>query len=177
MTPSPTALWRSWLLVGGLVGVLAAVAWRTGGPQRVGQALASGGTLFIGVLPNLLLGFALAGFLHVLVPSELISRWMGQEAGWPGLFIGTVAGTLTPGGPFTHFPILASFLAKGAGVGPVCAYIAAWGMLGLHRFLIWELPLLGAHLAGARWLASAGFPPLIGALAAWLFRVGRLTGR
>lgn len=163
-------MWRSWLIVGTLVLLCAVLAWRSGGPQRVGQALGSGGALFISVLPSLILGFSLAGFLHVLLPEQLIVSWMGYESGARGLFIGTVAGMLTPGGPFTHFPIVASFLSKGAGVGPVCAYIAAWSLIGLNRFLVWELPILGPQVAIARFLASAALPPFIGWLGGLFYR-------
>jgi uncharacterized membrane protein YraQ (UPF0718 family) len=166
-------MWRSWLIIGALVALCAVIAWRLGGPQRVGQALASGGALFLGVLPNLLLGFALAGFLHVLLPTDVISAWMGRESGLRGLLFGTVAGMLTPGGPFTHFPIVASFISKGAAVGPVCAYISAWALLGLNRFIIWELPLLGPQIASVRFLVSLGIPPLIGWLASTLYRLLR----
>jgi uncharacterized membrane protein YraQ (UPF0718 family) len=168
-------MWRSWLIVGSLVFVCAVVAWRTGGPQRVGEAFASGTALFLGVLPNLVLGFALAGFLHVLLPSDLISHWMGHGSGLKGLLIGTVAGLLTPGGPFTHFPILASFLSKGAAVGPICAYIAAWALIGLNRLLVWELPILGPRIALVRFIASVGFPPLIGWVSGWLSRALHLS--
>jgi uncharacterized membrane protein YraQ (UPF0718 family) len=164
-------MWRSWLIVGCLVACCAVVAWRSGGPQRVGQAVASGTQLFAGVLPNLVLGFLLAGFLHVLLPQELISHWMGQGAGVKGLWIGTAAGMLTPGGPFTHFPILASFLSKGAGVGPICAYIAAWALIGLNRFFVWELPILGPQVALVRFAVSTWVPPLIGWLGGSLYRV------
>jgi uncharacterized membrane protein YraQ (UPF0718 family) len=166
----PQTMWRSWVLIGAIVACCAVLAWRTGGPARVGQALTTGSALFVAVLPNLILGFALAGFLHVLIPGELISRWMGHGSGTQGLLVGSLAGMLTPGGPFTHFPILASFLAKGAAVGPVCAYIAAWALLGLNRILIWELPILGPKIAFVRFAASAGVPPLVGWLAGWLFR-------
>ena len=65
---------------------------------------------------------------------------------------------------------LASFLSKGAGVGPVCAYIAAWGMIGINRIIVWELPILGPRIVAVRVLASIAFPPLIGLLSGWLFR-------
>ena len=171
MAPPFSSMWRSWLVIGCLVLICAVIAWRTGGAHRVGLALSSGGALFLSVLPNLVLGFALAGFLHVLVPSELIGAWMGHESGLRGLLVGTVAGMLTPGGPFTHFPILASFLAKGAGVGPVCAYIAAWALIGLNRFLVWELPILGPEIALVRFGVSMGVPPLIGWMGDSLYRL------
>ncbi len=175
MLPSFHSMWRSWLIVGSLVLLCAAVAWRTGGWPRIGEALASGTQLFLGVLPNLLLGFALAGFLHVLIPRDLISIWMGDGTGGRGLLVGTLAGMLTPGGPFTHFPILASFLSKGAGVGPICAYITAWALLGLNRLLVWELPILGPPLASVRFLVSAGLPFLVGWLGGWLYRALRFS--
>jgi uncharacterized membrane protein YraQ (UPF0718 family) len=175
MAPSVQSLWRSWLIIGTLVFVCAIFAWRAGGSARVSQALGSGASLFLAVLPNLILGFTLAGFLHVLLPGELISRWMGEGSGMRGLAVGTLAGALTPGGPFTHFPILASFLSKGAAVGPVCAYIAAWALIGLNRFIIWELPILGPKVALVRFLASMWAPPLIGWIGGWLFRAFRLS--
>ncbi len=170
IAPPLQSMWRSWLVIGGLVIACAVLAWRDGGWPRVGQALTSGSRLFASVLPNLVLGVALAGFLHVLIPQELISRWMGEGSGLPGLLVGTVAGMLTPGGPFTHFPILASFLAKGAAIGPVSAYIAAWALIGLNRWLVWELPILGPQVACVRFVASMGFPPLIGWLSHLLYR-------
>lgn len=168
-------MWRSWCIVGSLVVLCAVVAWQTGGPQRIGQALASGARLFVEVLPNLLLGFTLAGFLYVLVPSELVSAWMGERSGFRGVLVGSLAGMVTPGGPFTHFPILASFLSKGAAVGPVCAYIAAWALVGLNRIVVWELPILGPRITLVRFLASVGVPPLIGCLGGWLYRLLRFS--
>ena len=174
MTPPLQSLWRSWLIVGTLVIICAVISWRTGGPSRVGQALGSGGKLFLSILPSLILGFSLAGFIHALVPGEMISAWMGHDSGIRGLFVGTIAGMLTPGGPFMHFPILASFMSKGAAVGPVCAYIAAWSLLGFSRFIVWELPMLGYKVAFARYAASLAFPPLIGWLASIVHRAWRL---
>lgn len=170
MVPSPATMWRSWVFIGSLVALCALVAWRTGGAPRVGEAVTSGTALFVAVLPNLLLGFALAGFIHVLVPAELVSAWMGDSVGFRGVLVGTVAGMLTPGGPFTHFPILASFLSKGASVGAICAYVAAWALLGINRIVVWELPILGPKVTLARVLSSLLVPPIVGWAGGWLYR-------
>ena len=162
-------MYVSWIILGTLIVVLSILAYQKGGWSKIGNALGQGGSLFLYVLPNLLLGFTLAGFVQVLLPSELIAKYMGQESGWKGLLIGAGAGCITPGGPFTHFPILAAFLSKGAGVGPVSAYVAAWALLGLQRFIVWELPILGSQFALARFSASLVFPVIIGWIAGNLY--------
>lgn len=162
-------MYVSWIILGTLILIFGVVAYQKGGWVKIGDALGQGGSLFLYVLPNLLLGFTLAGFLQVLLPSEIIAKYLGQESGIKGLLIGAGAGCITPGGPFTHFPILAAFLSKGAGVGPVSAYVAAWALLGLQRFIVWELPILGSHFALARFGASLIFPVVIGWLAGTLY--------
>ncbi|OGC87219.1 MAG: hypothetical protein A2142_04970 [candidate division Zixibacteria bacterium RBG_16_48_11] len=162
-------MYVSWIVLGSAILVLAFIAYQKGGWLTIGNALGQGGGLFLYVLPNLLLGFALAGFLQVLLPSELIAKYLGQESGWKGLLFGAGVGCITPGGPFTHFPILAAFLTKGAGVGPVSAYIAAWALLGLQRFFVWELPILGSHFALVRFGSSLAFPVIIGWIAGQLY--------
>jgi uncharacterized membrane protein YraQ (UPF0718 family) len=117
------------------------------------------------VAPNLAIGFTLAGFLTLLVPQELIAKWLGEGAGTKGVFVGSLAGMLTPGGPFTHFPILASLMQKGAAIGPICAYIAAWALIGVHRIIIWEAPMLGWRFVAVRVAACVAVPPVVGLLA------------
>src|SRR5262245_17028122 len=130
------------LVPAALLVTLMIVAFTRRGAAGVGAGFAETGSLLWRVAPNLAIGFTLAGFLTLLVPQELIARWLGESAGAKGVFAGTIAGMLTPGGPFTHFPILASLMAKGAAVGPICAYIAAWALIGVHRIIIWEAPML-----------------------------------
>lgn len=162
-------MYISWIILGVIVLFLTIFAFRRGGTVLLGESFTAGGNLLLMVLPNLLLGFAIAGFLQVLLPAELIARWIGKDSGNKGLLIGMVAGSLTPGGPFLHFPILASFLSKGAGVGPITAYIAAWSLVGVNRFLVWEMPILGSHIALVRFFSSLAFPFIIGWLAGWVY--------
>ncbi|MBI2920429.1 MAG: permease [Planctomycetes bacterium] len=159
----------SYCILGTIIALLAFVAWRSRGGAGIREAGRSSGTLFLSVLPNLILGFTIAGFLQVLLPKETIARVMGDGSGWRGLFAGSVAGMLTPGGPFTHFPILAGFLKAGAGVGPVSAYVAGWALLGVNRIVIWEIPILGWRFVLARVVACLFVPPLCGWLAGLIF--------
>jgi uncharacterized membrane protein YraQ (UPF0718 family) len=160
----------SYCILGTIILVLAFLAWRRQGTDGWRDAGKAGGSLFLSVLPNLILGFTIAGFLQVLLPKDAIARWMGDAAGWRGLFAGSFAGIVTPGGPFTHFPILAGFMQKGAGVGAVSAYICGWAILGVHRIVIWEIPILGWKFVVARVLACLIFPPICGFIAGWIYR-------
>jgi uncharacterized membrane protein YraQ (UPF0718 family) len=116
----------------------------------------------------MLIGFLLAGLVSILVPREAVARALGEGSGAGGLFLASLAGILTPGGPFTHFPLLAALRSQGAGIGPLSAYITAWSLLGLHRILLWELPLLGWRFVLVRAGASILVAPAIGWIAGTL---------
>ncbi|MBU1701819.1 MAG: permease, partial [Candidatus Eisenbacteria bacterium] len=73
-----------------------------------------GMSMTIEVLPLILFAFILAGMIQVLIPSQTIGRWIGPESGTRGIFIGTLAGILTPGGPYVSFPIVAGLLRAGS---------------------------------------------------------------
>jgi hypothetical protein len=91
---------------------------------------------------------------------------MGPGSGLRGILVGTIAGALTPGGPFVNFPMVAALQPGGAGVGPLAAYLTAWGVIPLNRSLVWELPFLGQGFTVSRLLASAPVPILVGLLTA-----------
>lgn len=144
---------------------LMVIAYVKRGPSGIGAGFTETWTLLLRVVPNLVIGFTLAGFLTLLLPQEIVARWIGADSGAGGIAIGTIAGALTPGGPFTHFPILASLMARGAAIGPLCAYIAAWALLGIHRIIIWELPLMGWRFVAIRVTSCLVLAPLSGVLA------------
>ena len=120
---------------------------------------------------RLLLGFTLAGLITVMVPSELIGRYLGEGSGISGLIIATVAGILTPGGPFIQFPIVASLYRAGAAPGPLAAYLTAWGTIPLNRSLVWEVPFLGIPFTVARLAVSLAAPFLIGLAVPYVLRL------
>ena len=139
------------------------------GSQRALAGLSSGGQLLMATLPKMIFAFAVAGLVQVILPTDLVSKWIGEGSGMSGLMIGTAAGAFTPGGPMMHFPIVASLMASGAGAGPIIAYLTSWSLIGFHRIIIWEIPILGLEITAVRFLASLVLPPIVGFVGGVLF--------
>ena len=135
------------------------------------SGLVLGGRMFWGIAPNLLVGFALAGIVQVLIPADYIARLLGEGSGLKGLLFGTLAGVLAPGGPYVNVPIVASLYQSGAGVGPLAAFLTAWGIIPINRTLVYEIPLLGTQFAFTRYIASLIFPVVIGMVTSLIFRL------
>jgi uncharacterized membrane protein YraQ (UPF0718 family) len=147
---------------------LTIIAYRKA-PDLPLQGLQNGGKLFLDILPTLVLAFVAAGMISIVLPRELMTRWLGEGSGLRGIIIASLAGSFTPGGPFVQFPIVAALLKSGAGIAPLMAYISAWSLLGVNRFLVYELPMLGWKLAVSRMAASLIFPVVLGLLTRFIW--------
>ena len=135
---------------------LVAVYWKS--PDAAERGLNATGSLLLEITPRMIAAFTLAGLFQAVVPEELIVRWMGHGSGWRGLLIGMSLGGITPGGPMTHFPVIASLYKMGVGVGPLVAYLSAWSLFGLQRIIMWEIPFLGPKIVAIRVAVSLLFP-------------------
>ncbi len=131
------------------------------------EGVRSGFKQFLNILPILLLAFVLAGMLEALIPEEFVRRWLAQEAGLTGVFLGTLGGMLLAMGPYAAFPIIASIYGAGAGLGTTIALISSWTMLSLSKFP-YELGVLGARFTITRMSLSVPFCIGCGALAHFL---------
>ena len=121
--------------------------------------------LLIDVFSRIAAAVLLAGFLQVLVPKEIVSKWLGSESGMKGLLIATFAGIVMPGGPITTFPLVIAFYAAGADMGVLVTFLVSWSILGFNRVIVWELPFLGPDFVFIRLLASMPLPILAGLIA------------
>jgi len=135
------------------------------------EGLVQAGRMFWDLAPNLLLGFALAGVVQVMVPKEYIGRMIGEGSSFKGILIATVAGALNPGGPYINIPLVASLYHSGASVGPLAAFLTSWGLIPISRTLVYEIPMLGTTFALARFIASVIFPCIIGVLTSFIFKL------
>lgn len=152
-----------------LMTVSGGLCWYLYGSETVWHILTQDWELMVNVLPRMALGVLIFGFLTVLVPRDWVAKHMGREAGWKGLFIGLVAGALAPGGPWVIYPIAAMLIRFGAEVGAVVTFTMAWSVLGMNRFLVWEVSFLGEDLASMRLLVALPIPIVAGLAVRWLW--------
>jgi uncharacterized membrane protein YraQ (UPF0718 family) len=138
-------------------------------PDSAAKGLHSSAALIVAIAPRMLAAFVIAGLIQAVIPEEVIVRWMGKGSGLKGISIGMIIGSLTPGGPMTHFPVVATLFKMGVGIGPLVSYLTAWGLFGLQRIIMWELPFLGARVVMIRLLASILFPLLAGVISHFLW--------
>jgi len=147
--------------------VLLVVAYMQGDNLHI-LGLKTAGKMFLQIIPILIAAFIIAGMVQALIPREFIVKWLGQEAGLKGILFGTVAGGLTPGGPFVSFPIVASIYKSGAGIGTVVAYVTAWSLVAVGR-LPYEFSLISPKFAMIRLACTFFFPPIAGLIAQFFF--------
>ncbi len=152
----------STVVVLSLVLLGAALVYRREGWDGISHILAEDSLLFLDILPKVLAGCLIGSFVSVLMPREMVSRWVGSDSGMVGLVIATAIGAIMPGGPFTIYPLAGAFLAIGAGVGPAVAFVTSWTLIGFNRAVIWEVPFFGIDFVLVRALASLPLPILAG---------------
>jgi uncharacterized membrane protein YraQ (UPF0718 family) len=118
--------------------------------------------LFGFLLPRIFVGIVGAGFMAELLPADRMEALFGDGAGLTGVLLATLAGLLTPSGPFIAFAVAATALQAGAGLGAMLAYLTAWSVLCLNRAFAFELPVMGRRFVLVRSLVSAPMPILLG---------------
>jgi len=126
------------------------------------------------VLPLMFFSFIIAGMMQVLISPDALLAWVGPEAGFKGIFLGTIAGAVTPGGPFVCLPLIAGFIHSGAGVGTTVAFITSWSIWALMRLPL-EVGILGLEFTLVRLGSSAVLPVLAGIIAQYFFSWVKIT--
>ena len=143
------------------------IGYQKGGEEHI-LGLKSAGNLLIQVVPLLIFAFIVAGMIQVLIPHELIAKWIGVESGLHGILIGTLAGGLAPGGPYISLPIAAGLLRAGASIGTMVAFLTGWSLLAITRLPL-EAGIIGWKFALIRLACTFFFPPIAGLIADRLF--------
>jgi uncharacterized membrane protein YraQ (UPF0718 family) len=170
MMERPRLLNGTLLLMLGVLGLLAYLAWARGGSEMLRQGFGDGGVFLYRYGPLIVVSFLAAGFVDALIPREWVRDTLGHDSGLRGILIAAGAGIVTPAGPFVSMPIAAVMLRSGASTGPVVAFLSAWALLALHRLIAWEVPILGWRFALLRYAVCLVLPVIAGLLARALVR-------
>lgn len=138
------------------------LSYAAGGRETLQKGLDASWDMMVLIIPRLVAAFLLAGFIQVLIPKDLILRWIGDKSGLRGILIAFLAGVLTPAGPLISFPIVASLYRLGAHYAPLIAYLTSWELFGFMRIAVWEMPFMGFKFVLLRVAVSITFPLLAG---------------
>lgn len=151
------------IIMGILAFFLVAIAYFKGEGQHL-TGFKSAFKMIVEILPLLFFAFVIAGMVQVLLPKGLLSRWVGMESGLKGILIGTLAGGITPGGPYVSLPVVAGLLKAGASVGTMVAFLTSWSLWAISR-LPMEFGILGWKFTLLRLACTFFFPPIAGLIA------------
>ncbi len=131
-----------WVVTGGLGGVLALVLWRWFTREELLDWAESSWTFAKQILPLLLAGVLVAGFLlggpggrGGVVPGEWVARMVGGNSVQANLFA-SVAGALMYFATLTEVPILEGLIRSGMGKGPALALLLAGPAVSLPNLLV-----------------------------------------
>jgi uncharacterized membrane protein YraQ (UPF0718 family) len=141
------------------------LCWFMQGEAAVEAGARNAIDITVSILPQLVLGLTIAGFAQVLLPRDKVAGLLGARSGMRGLWLAAGFGALIPGGPFASFPIVHALARSGADMGAVMAFLVSWSTIGLHRLLVWDVPILGLDFSLLRMAASLPLPILAGLLA------------
>lgn len=155
------------IIMGLLATILLFIGYYKGQGQHI-SGMRSALNMTVEILPLLVFAFIVAGMVQVLLPRELLSRWVGVESGMRGILIGSVVGGLTPGGPYVSLPIAAGLLRSGASVGTMVAFLTGWSLWAVSR-LPMEVGILGWRFTLIRIATTFFFPPIAGLIAQAFF--------
>lgn len=151
------------IIMGVLALVFVGIGYFKGGGEHI-KGFKSAFQMLIEILPLLFFAFIIAGMIQVLLPRDLLNKWVGMESGIRGILIGTLAGGITPGGPYVSLPIVAGLLKSGASAGTMVAYLTSWSLWAIARFPM-EIGILGWRFTLLRFSATFFFPPIAGIIA------------
>lgn len=141
---------------------LIVIAFFQGGFTLVGEGFAAGGKTLVEVIPLIIIAFVVAGAVSSLISKGLVTKWLGEGAGWKGPLLGTLMGALVPGGPFFFYPLMATLIISGANIGTMISFVAAKTLWYVGRVPI-EIAFVGIKVTAVRFLITFALPILAGA--------------
>jgi len=86
---------------------------------------------FLSLAPSIVAIIWTIGFILTFLPSGLILKTIGRDAGFQGVIMAAAFGSVVLIPAFIAFPLAASFLRQGADVGAIAAFVTTLVMVGV----------------------------------------------
>jgi uncharacterized membrane protein YraQ (UPF0718 family) len=99
--------------------------------KKTKMALKKAWKSFENILPQILTILAFLGMVLALLSPDVISHLLGQKAGWQGMIIASIIGSITLMPAFIAFPIAAMLLKNGAGLVQLAVFVSTLTMVGI----------------------------------------------
>jgi len=115
---------------------------------------------FFRTLPSIIIIIIFIGFLLGFLPPDTISRVVGEQAGFLGVLVTAILGSILFIPALISFPLASSFLKGGASVMSVAAFITTLTMVGVVTLPL-ELRELGKKITILRNVFSFVFAIVI----------------
>jgi len=123
-------------------------------------ALYKGWMAFNGILPQFIAVILLVGIMIALLRPEVLSRLIGSESGWLGVFLASGVGSITLIPGFIAFPTAALLLRGGAGITQIAAFVSSLMMVGVVTLSV-EISYFGKRAAIVRNVVAYIFALLV----------------
>lgn len=114
-------------------------------------------------LPILVVAMLVAGYTEVLLPEDIVERWLSDASGWRGIGLAWLGGILTPGGSIIGLPIVAALYQAGVGISVLMTYATSFATLSILRVPL-EVGFYGWRLTLIRIAVSLVLPLIAGGL-------------
>jgi uncharacterized membrane protein YraQ (UPF0718 family) len=131
--------------------------------QKTLKGIKKGLTMFLNLLPVLLLMLGLVSIVLYLLPDEILAKYMGQGSGITGWFTAALLGSvaLIPG--FIAYPLCSILINSGVAYSVISVFITTLMMVGIVTFPV-EAKFFGWKTGIVRNLLSLLAALLIGFL-------------
>ena len=114
--------------------------------KKTKMALKKAWKSFENIMPQFLTILAFLGMVLALLSPEVISHLLGQKAGWQGLIIASIIGSITLIPGFIAFPVAAILLKNGAGFAQIAVFVSTLMMVGIVTLPL-EIKCFGKKIA------------------------------
>ncbi len=124
--------------------------------SKTKKALKKAWKAFENILPQFIAILVIIGLMLAVLEPDTISRLIGGESGFFGMFLAAIVGgiTLIPG--FVAFPLASTLLDNGAGFMQIAVFISTLMMVGVVTIPV-EIQYFGKHATVLRNILAFSF--------------------